>query len=121
MDVILALVCLGLLAEKIRSNGYQRFMRDTASLPEAGNTLPEVTGDLNLHTLRIAATARSAGRTLKELDTETKHRVRILAVRRGTATITTLLPELVLQADDFLVLHATAPNLLKFQPMVTDN
>ena len=109
-----------LLAEKIRCNGYQRFMRDTATLPEAGKTLPEVTGDLNIHTLRISATDRAAGRTLGELDAESNHRVRILAVRRGAATITTLQTELVLQAEDFLVLHATGPDLVKFRNQVTD-
>jgi len=87
---------------EIRSEGYEMFRslsREATSCTNLAHCLPEV----ELVSFRIEPKAPSIGRTIGEMEVRKKHRVTILAIRRGNDFIYNPDPHSKLRENDLLI------------------
>jgi CPA2 family monovalent cation:H+ antiporter-2 len=105
------------LLRKIAGNRGQLFARHAADHPSASLDLSDTFGGLFIHTLRVSTGSRLIGKTLQEVETETLHSVRVLALRHDTKTTTC--PDTGIQAGDSLIVDASDQDLGSFEELVT--
>jgi CPA2 family monovalent cation:H+ antiporter-2 len=107
------------LTKVVRGNGYRMFSRSSLLAPAGVQDPEKMFGDLHIHTLEVGAGAPSAGKTLRQLDPWNTRGVGILAVRRGTSSVTSPHPDLIVLPGDVLILYGSDKNIRHFLPLVT--
>lgn len=105
------------LVRKIAGEKRRMFTRLPADFRSASRDLHETFGSLTIHTLTVANGSPVAGKSLRELDAATTSTIRVLAIRRGN--ITTIIPDIRIQAMDLLIVDATGPDIHLFEEQVT--
>lgn len=93
-----------------RADGYQMFrsfLHEPAPLCDLQLHVP----DVELSTVRVQAGAELEGKTLAETDLRQKYGVTLLAIRRGSDTVTNPAGDVRLVADDILVILSTPGTL----------
>ena len=107
------------LTKVVRGNGYRMFTRASTPLP-AGALDPErAFGDLHIHTLEVGSGAPVTGKSLRQLDLWNTCGVGILAIRRGTSSVTSPHPDLIVLPGDVLILYGSETGISRFRPLVT--
>jgi CPA2 family monovalent cation:H+ antiporter-2 len=100
---------------EIRSEGYEMFRtlsREATSCTNLAHCLPEV----ELVSFRIEPEAPIIGRTIGEMEVRKKHRVTILAIRRGSDFIYNPDPHSELRENDLLIAMGRPEDIAQAAP-----
>lgn len=104
------------LTKIVRGSGYHLFSRSSSPFHGGAQDPEKAFGDLHIHTLKITENSRACGKTLRELDAWKSYGVGVLAIRRGTSSITPPSPDIPVQCGDHLILYGSKENIHKFLP-----
>jgi CPA2 family monovalent cation:H+ antiporter-2 len=103
---------------EVRADNYEMFrslVRTGSSVSDLKMTLPNV----DIVTLRVGETAPAVGLSLREIDLRKKYGVTLLAIRRGTETLTNPGGEITLLMEDSLIILGSPEKLTALRELVS--